>query len=100
MASFKDILTKDDKPVLVDFWAEWCGPCHALAPTIKQVKQHYGDKLRVLKIDVDKNQQLSGSYQIQSVPTLILFKGGEPVWRQSGALPFGAITQAVDAHVG
>lgn len=99
MASFQELLTKEDTPVLVDFWADWCGPCHALAPTIKQVKAHYGDKLRVLKIDVDKNQQLSAQYKVQSIPTLMVFKDGEAVWRESGALPFGAITQAVDQHI-
>lgn len=84
--SFHDII-RGDKPVLVDFYAEWCGPCKVLAPTLKQLAERTGDKLRIIKVDVDKSRWASGTYQIQSVPTMILFHKGKIIWRQSGVLP-------------
>jgi thioredoxin 1 len=81
--NFNEIINSS-KPTLVDFYADWCGPCKAQAPILKEVSQEAGDRVRVIKIDVDKNNLVAGKYQIQSVPTLILFKNGNPVWRQSG----------------
>lgn len=85
MASFKELIEKNNL-VLVDFSAEWCGPCQTLAPILKEVKEHFGEVLSVIKIDVDKNNALARSFSVQGVPTLILYKSGQQVWRQSGLL--------------
>ena len=84
-SSFQDIITQD-VPVLVDFYADWCGPCKMLSPILQQVKAELGDDLKIVKIDVDKNQSLAAKYQVRGVPTMILFKQGNQVWRESGVL--------------
>ena len=95
-SSFKKIITSDI-PVLVDFHAVWCGPCKMLAPVLKEVKDELGEKVKIVKIDVDQNQNLANRYQVRGVPTMMLFKNGEIVWRQSGLIPKEQILQAIKA---
>ncbi len=93
--SFADLLASPGMPVLVDFFATWCGPCKAMAPVLEQVAAQYAGKLRVVKIDIDKNPAAAQQYRVQSVPTLILFRQGRPVWRQTGAVPAPQLRQAL-----
>jgi len=84
--TFNEIINSD-KPVLVDFFAEWCGPCKMMAPILKDLKNEVGEAVTIIKVDVDKSPQAAQQYQVQGVPTLILFNKGKPVWRQSGVVP-------------
>jgi len=92
--SFQDII-KGDKPVLVDFYADWCGPCKMMAPILKQFSERMGDEVRVIKVDVDRSKSASMTYRIQGVPTLILFKGGKIVWRQSGVVQLAQLEKII-----
>lgn len=98
MANFNEIIQKNNL-VLIDFSAEWCGPCQTLAPILKEVKQHFGEQLSIIKIDVDKNQALARNFGIQGVPTLILYKGGQQIWRQSGLLPKSELVCIISPHL-
>lgn len=96
-SSFSEIIN-DEKPVLVDFFADWCGPCKMLAPILKDAKAELGEMVKIVKIDVDKNQPLAEKYQVRGVPTLILFKNGQQLWRQSGVLQKHELVQLVKSH--
>ncbi len=84
--TFKEVI-QSDKPVLVDFFATWCGPCKTMSPILEQVKLQVGNAAIIVKVDVDKNKLAASEYQVQGVPTLILFQKGQPLWRQSGVVP-------------
>lgn len=96
-SSFYSIIDSET-PVLVDFYADWCGPCKMLAPILEQVKDELGSAIRIIKIDVDKNPSLAAKYQVRSVPTMLLFKNGNQLWRQSGMLQKNDIVQIVRSN--
>lgn len=96
---FQDLVNNSEKPVLVDFYADWCGPCHAMDPVIKQLATDFSDKIKVIKVDIDKNQSISDHFKIMGVPTFILFKEGEIVWRQSGMTTTSLLKKAIESFL-
>lgn len=96
--TFTEII-QSNKPVLVDFFAEWCGPCKAMAPILKQVKDEVKDSASIIKIDVDKSPQTAGAYQVSGVPTLILFKQGRILWRQSGVVQKNELINKIKQNI-
>lgn len=97
MEKFNEIIS-GNHITLVDFFATWCGPCKAMHPVLEQLKKELGDSIRILKIDVDKNESLSETYRIQSVPTLMLFKEGKQLWRQSGAMRMQELKNLIEKY--
>ena len=99
-ASFADDVLNSDKPVLVDFWATWCGPCRMVAPVLEEIAAEHPDTITVAKLDVDANPTVARDYQVLSIPTLILFKGGEPVKQIVGAKPKAALLNDLSDYLG
>lgn len=96
--SFHVLINESQIPILVDFWAPWCGPCQMMSPVLKEVAQHYGERLKVIKINVDQKPQIAGQYGIQSIPTLMLFSKGQSVMRLNGAMPAQQLIQQINAN--
>ncbi|WP_312311479.1 thioredoxin [Empedobacter brevis] len=96
--TFEEIISSD-KPVLLDFFATWCGPCQMMGPILQQVKEELGDDVKILKVDVDKYQDLAARYQVQGVPTFAVFKNGELLWKESGARPKEQLVEIVKKYI-
>ena len=96
-ATFRQDVLESDTPVLVDFWAEWCGPCRLVGPLIEEIGQEHGDKLRVVKVNIDENPNVARDYQIMSIPTMSVFKGGEIVGQIVGFRPKSDLQKRLDA---
>jgi thioredoxin 1 len=96
-SNFNEIINSET-PVLVDFFADWCGPCKMLAPILKDVKKELGEEIKIVKIDVDKNEALAAKFQVRGVPTMLLFKNGKQLWRQSGVLQKQEIISIINSH--
>ena len=99
MEKFENLINSTTVPVLVDFYATWCGPCKMMHPILENVKSRVGDKARIVKIDVDEQQALAMQYRIQAVPTLMLFKNGQQVWRQSGLVQSNELVSLIEQYV-
>jgi thioredoxin len=93
--SFNDLISNSDKPVLVDFWAEWCGPCRMVSPTIEKLAKEYKGQILTIKVNVDEKPHVAQQYGIQSIPTIMMFKNGQPVMRLAGALPYEALKSEI-----
>jgi len=98
-ANFEELALKTDKPVLVDFWAEWCGPCRTVGPLVAELSEEYGDRAVIGKVDVDSNPEISSKYGIRSIPTLLFFKNGEVVDKQVGAVAKNILAEKLDAQL-
>ncbi|MBP6090539.1 MAG: thioredoxin [Crocinitomicaceae bacterium] len=98
MGKFSDIV-KSDTPTLVDFFATWCGPCQAMSPVLDKLKAEMGSQVRVLKIDVDKNQEVAAKFKVRGVPTFVLFKKGEILWRQSGGMDLSTLKNKIKSSI-
>jgi thioredoxin 1 len=98
MGKFNDIV-KSEIPTLVDFYATWCGPCQTMMPVLEQLKSKMGTQVRILKIDVDKNQDISDKFKVRGVPTFVLFKGGEILWRQSGGMDINTLVNKIKSAI-
>jgi thioredoxin 1 len=97
--TFEEIVLKAERPTIVDFWAVWCGPCHMIAPVLEEIASEYQEQLQVVKLDVDQNGQLAMQFGVMSIPTLILFKGGQPVERIVGFMPKEKLLKKLTPHL-
>lgn len=98
--NFQDVVLESDRPVLVDFWAEWCQPCHMLSPTIQQLADQYGDRVTVAKLNIDDAKELAATHSINSIPSVLVFKGGQVTDRIVGVQGIDAYTEALDGQLG
>ena len=99
-ASFEEDVLKADKPVLVDFWADWCGPCKMIGPSLEEISEELADKVTIAKMDIMENQQVPGQIGVQSIPLMVLFKDGKPVAQKLGAAPKGALKGWLEGELG
>ena len=98
MGTFQEII-KGEIPVLVDFYAEWCSPCKTMNPILKSIKKRFGDKLKIIKINVDKNQQVANKFQVKGIPTFILFQNGEILWKKSGVINENSFVEIIKSYI-